>query len=1090
MRFLGALSPGWEGPLDGLAGGAAAYALSRLHPSGSVTVVVPDHAAVDRWVRALRFFAPGRRVLPYPADNGRAWDGNVRDPELALARIVARAATDAVVVAEARALLAQVPPLGARTLRAGDLLDPQSLVRWLVARGYLASPQVDGPGTVALRGGGVEAWGVGNERSTRVLFFDDEVEAVRGPATLLPAREAALDAQAAERAAAYVHGVASERGVVGRDRRQVLADLRDGTWFASCEDYLPALAECGPVDLPFPRVVHEPALVDDALARACDDVERRFDALHEEDAPLVRPRDRYVRPSLEGRPLRAGGIGFDTRTNGDLRVGSQGELAPVVVALRKRAATGASVVLVADDATRAGRIRQLLEPHGLVPGDTPAPRTVALVVGDLPEGFTAPDIAFVTADEIFGERLRTETVSVATRFRRAAAGGLGTVNRGEPVVHARHGIGLYRGLARMPLGETAGDFVVIEYRDGDRLYVPVFRLDLVAPYRTPEGAPPPRLDKLGGATWELRRAKVRDAVLKLAAEILRIHAGRRLAQAPTFSGRDALFTRFEEAFPYVETPEQQEAIEAVLGDLAAGTPMDRLVVGDVGFGTTEVAMRAAFRVLLDGYQALVLVPTTVLAAQHLHNFRQRLEPFGGRVEGLSRFVDTADTRRIQADLAAGGVDVLVATTAALGRSVRFKRLGLVVVDEEHRFGTKHKEESRRLAAGIHYLALSATPIPRTLHMALGGLRGLSLITTPPEGRVPIHTEVVRFDATRIRDEILAEKARGGQVFLVHNRVQSIEGVARWLTKIVPEVSVIVAHGQMSADRLEAAMARFAGGEVDVLLCTAIIESGVDLPNANLMLINRAESFGVAQLYQLRGRVGRANVGARCILLVGGAGVASKQALGRLHALMEANALGSGFGLASRDLEMRGGGEILGEKQTGHIAAIGFDAYVQLLDEAVHKLRGDATQAPIETEVEVPLPAFFPEEWVPDTADRLDAYQKLALAPTAARVAGVFADLERRHGVAPPEAQNLRRVTELRVTCRDIGVLKCSMLRVRAVFVLSSRHALDPERLLDLCTRDQARFRAQGNDAIEVRCTPEEGADPLAFLGWCIGRLRG
>ncbi|MBM4364762.1 MAG: DEAD/DEAH box helicase [Deltaproteobacteria bacterium] len=1090
MPFLCSLEPGWQGPLDGLAGGAAPYALSRLFPAGSVTVAVTDHAAVDRWTRALRFFAPGRRVLAYPADNGRPWDGNVRDPELAAARIVARASSGAVVVAEARALLARVPPLDARTIRAGDRLDPQALVRWLVARGYLASPQVDGPGTVALRGGGVEAWGIGDNRSTRVLFLDDEVEAVRGPATLLPAREAALDSARAERAAAYVHAVANERGVVGRDRRQVLADLREGTWFASCEDYLPALAECGPPELPFPVLVHEPALVEAALARAWDDVERRLDALHEEDKPLVRLGDRYAPVKIDGLALRAGGLGFDTRSNADLRVGSQGDLAPVVTALRKRAATGASVVLVADDATRANRIRQLLEPHGLVPGDAPAPRTVALVVGDLPEGFTAPDIAFVTADEIFGERLRTETVSVATRFRRAAAGGLGTVNRGEPVVHARHGIGLYRGLARMPLGETAGDFVVVEYRDGDRLYVPVFRLDLLAPYRSPGDAPAPRLDKLGGSTWELRRAKVRDAVIKLAAEILRIHAGRKLAQAPAFTGRDALFARFEEAFPYVETPEQQEAIEAVLGDLAAGTPMDRLVVGDVGFGKTEVAMRAAFRVLLEGYQALVLVPTTVLAAQHLRSFKARLEPFGARVEGLSRLVDSSRIRTIVSDVSSGKVDVLVATTAALGRSVRFRRLGLVVVDEEHRFGTKQKEDSRRLASGIHYLALSATPIPRTLHMALGGLRSLSLITTPPEGRVPIHTEVVRFDATRIREEILAEKARGGQAFLVHNRVQSIAGVGRWLAKIVPEASVEVAHGQMSAEKLESAMARFAGGEVDVLLCTAIVESGVDLPNANLMLINRAESFGVAQLYQLRGRVGRADVGARCILLVGGTGVASKQALGRLHALMDANALGSGFGLASRDLELRGGGEILGEKQHGHIAAIGFDAYVQLLDEAVHRLRGDAAQPPVDTEVEVPLPAFLPEDWVPDAADRLDAYQKLSLAPNANRVAGVFADLERRHGPPPLEAQNLRRVTELRITCRDLGVTKCSMLRVRAVVVLSPRHALDPQRLVDLCTREPARFRAQGSDAIEVRCTPEEAREPFTFLDWAIARLQG
>ena len=1094
-QFLEGLSAGR--PLGGLAGSAPAWALARLCASGPGTVVVSDGRALDRMVRALRFYAPaGRQVLPFPADDGHPWDGDVRDPERVQARQLARAATDALIVAPVAALAARAPRLVVRTLRVGEVVSPQALLRWLVAAGYLVAPHVETPGTAALRGGSLEVWGLGNERPTRVGWFDDEIDAVRGPARLLAAREALLDAESSERAAAYVHAVANERGVHSPDRRSLVQDLRAGVWVASAEDYLPALAPCEAVALPSPTWVVEPDLVAGALRAAHQEVLRRFDELAPEERPLVRVEDRYDPPRAvlerlrEAVPITMTGGPWPTRPVGTgLRVGHTGDLEPAVRELRTFAGRGAAVVLVADDAARAERIRSLFAAHGLELGSTPSLRRVALVVGDLPEGFVAPDVVYVTADEVFGEKLRDRPPSAASRFRKAAAGSLGTLARGDLVVHARHGIGVYRGLSRMPLGEGAGDFVILEYRDGEKLYVPVWKLDLLAPYRA-EGEAPPRLDKLGGSTWELRRAKVKDAVLKLAAEILRMHARRRLARAHAYEGVSELFTRFEEAFPYVETDDQHEAIRAVLGDLAEGRPMDRLIVGDVGFGKTEVAMRAAFRVVEEGHQALVLVPTTVLAYQHYGSFRRRLDEFGAEVRMLSRFSDAAASRATLEGLAAGSVDVLVATTAALGRAVRFKKLGLVVIDEEHRFGTKQKEEVRRVAQGVHCLALSATPIPRTLHMALAGLRDLSLITTPPEGRRPIHTEVVRFDATRIRDEVLAERARDGQVYFVHNRVQSIEGVARWLRRQLPDVRIAVAHGQQSAERLERVLGEFAAREVDVLVCTAIIESGVDIPTANLMIINRAEQFGAAQLYQLRGRVGRSDVEARCLLMAGGAGLLRKESLARLHTLQQATALGSGFSVASRDLELRGGGEILGDKQHGHIAAIGFDAYVELLEAACAQVRGEVVEELLDPEVETPLPAVLPEDWIFDTGERLDAYGRLAQAPTAARVAGVFSDLEGRYGPAPQEAHHLRQLTELRLRCRELGIARLAVLRVRIAMVLAPRHRLDAMRLVELCTREPARFRRAGEMGLDVRGTPEETADPFRFAGWALGRLTG
>ena len=1080
--------------LSGLAGSAPAYVLANILPSGPACVVVADTRAMERTVRVLRFFAPGQTILPYPADGGRPWDGDVRDPAHAHARILARAHPAAWVVVDAAALAANVPALVTRTLRVGEKVEPRALLRWLVAAGYLVAPHVNEPGAAALRGGTLEAWGLGNERPTRVVWFEDEIEAVRGPPTLIAVREALLDEAAVERAAAYLHAVANERGVSGPNRRSVLSDLREGIWFASAEDYLPALAAVAMPDWQGPAFVIEPDRVAERLREAAADRARRFESLPPDERPLVRPLDRYAAPqaviaSLQrARPLTLLGNGFATTSIAGLRVGHTGDLAPTVAALRRVAASGATVVLVADDTTRAERIRALFDAHDVSFVATPRPYTLALVTGDLPEGFASDDLIYVTADEIFGEKLRDPTPSVASRFRKAAAGSLGTLNRGDAVVHARHGIGVYRGLSRMPLGESSGDFVIVEYRDGDKLYVPVWKLDLLATYRS-ESDVPPKLDKLGGSTWDLRRSKVKDAVLKLAADILRMHARRKLATAHAYSGDAESFARFEEAFPYVETEEQMESIRAVLDDLASGEPMDRLVVGDVGFGKTEVAMRAAFRVILGGHQVLLLVPTTVLAYQHYGTLRRRMEEFGVCVGMLSRFVDASGTRNVLDALAVGGMDIVVATTAALGRAVRFKRLGLVVVDEEHRFGTKQKEETRKIAQGVHYLALSATPIPRSLHMALAGLRSMSLITTAPEGRVPIHTEVVRFDATRIAEEIRTEIARGGQVYFVHNRVQSIEGVARWLRKHLPELRIDVGHGQTSSDALERVLGRFAEGDLDVLVCTAIIESGLDLPNANLMIINRSEQFGVAQLYQLRGRVGRSRAEARCLLVVGGSGEVRKEALNRLHSLQSATALGSGFSVASRDLELRGGGEILGDKQHGHIASIGFDAYIALLDEACTQVRGDVIAAAIDPEVEVRSPCLLPEDWIPDAAERLDAYGRFAHAHVLPRIRGVFTDLEARYGTAPEEAVNLRRLTEVRSACRELGIVKLSVLTVRLVLVLHEQHRLDPMHLLELCVSEAARFRRQGEMTLEVRGTPDETADPFRFAEWALGRLR-
>jgi transcription-repair coupling factor (superfamily II helicase) len=1105
--------PGLIGrPLAGLVGGAGPYAFSRMRRGW---IVVPTREDADRWLRALQFF--GAKALPYPADDGRPWDGLSPHPDLPRQRLVARLSQDALIVAPAKALLLRVPAVVERfELKSGAEVDRPTLLRWLGARGYLAAQRVDEPGCWSVRGGVLDVWSPGGE-AVRIEWFDDEIASIRtfdtttqkmigkrAAVTLLPAREAVLDEKTAERAAAYLHALAREREIPPSERKRILQDLRNGVWFPGAEDQLPALLD---VVLPTPGTplwVVEPELVAAELRRFEELVRSRFSALEEEDRPLVRPWDRYA-PAAEARldggiPVSALGIvdgtaglvRFETRATTTLKVGA-GDLAPVARQLRAWAAEGRAVTLVAESAGRAERMRALFEPHGLtLHAGRAGPNELRMEIGDLPEGFVSEEAVFVTADELFVEHVERRDGGPRTgskAFRRAAVASFAGVRPGDLVVHGRHGIGQYNGLARLPLGEGEGDFVIVAYRDGEKLFVPVHRLDLLTPYRSAaDGAAPPRLDRLGGATWDARRAKVKDAVLKMAHELLRLYARRKLVKAEAFCGSDVMYAQFEETFPYIETPDQERAIADVLDDLAQDEPMDRLLVGDVGFGKTEVAMRACFRVIEGGAQAVILCPTTVLAFQHGESFRKRFEGFPVRVEVLSRFQSATESARILDDLKRGAVDVLIATTRALGRSVKARRLGLLVIDEEHRFGVAQKEALKKMAIGVHMLAMSATPIPRTLQMALSGVRTLSVMATPPMGRHSVRTEIARFSGERVREDILHELRRDGQVFYVHNRVEGIEAIAAWVRELVPEARVVVGHGQMSDDALERVLVGFVRGTWDVLVCTTIIESGVDIPNVNTMIVDNADQLGLAQLYQLRGRIGRGTARASCTLLVRGTGELRREAMARLRVLQENTELGSGFALASNDLELRGGGELLGDRQHGHIAAIGFDAYLELLEEAVQEARGEAAKRQLEPEIEVSAPAWIADQYVPEMPERLDAYQRLARARSRDEVRAVLSGLEAQYGPPPPELLNLGWLAESRVRCRELGIAHVAFLKVRVLFRLHQPTNVAPEAVERLIAAEPRRFRRLGESEIEVRITPEEAQHPFRVLEWALQRF--
>ena len=1095
-------------PLGGLVGGAGPFALAQLR---SAWIVVPTREDADHWVRALRYF--GAPALLHPADDGRPWDGLSPHPDLPRQRLVAQAAgASALVVAPAKSLLLRRPlPLDVRELKVGEEYDRAALLGWLGARGYLATQRVEEAGCWSVRGGITDIWPTGAAAPVRIEWFDEEIASIRSfdPATqrgttkresvrVLPAREATLDAATAERAAAYIHALAKERDIPPTERRRVLQDLRNGVWFPGAEDYLPALMDLAPVAPAAPLYVVEPDLVHAELRRFEEQVRARFDAMDPEDRPLVRPFDRYLpadeAPLAGAIPVTSlvmdGAIGFETRVTTTLKVGA-GDLAPVAKQLRTWVKQGRAVTVVAESAPRAERLRALFEPHEMKFASGRAkPGELRLDVGDLPAGFASEEAVYVTADEIFVEHAerREPSRAGAADFRRAAVASFAGVRPGDLVVHDRHGIGQYAGLARLPLGQVAGDFVVVSYRDGEKLYVPVHRLDLLTPYRAVGEGAAPKLDRLGGVTWDARRAKVKDAVLKMAHDLLRLYARRKIVRAQAFHGADALYQQFEETFPFVETPDQERAIGDVLDDLGREEPMDRLLVGDVGFGKTEVAMRACFRVVEGGAQAVMLCPTTILAFQHGESFRRRLDGFPIRVEVLSRFQSGADTRRIQADLEAGSVDILIATTRALGRGVRFKNLGLVVVDEEHRFGVAQKEALKKLATGAHTLAMSATPIPRTLQMALSGVRALSVMATPPGGRHPIRTEIVRFSADRVREDILHELRRGGQVYFVHNRVEDIEAIAQWVREVVPEATVGVGHGQMSDDALERVLVGFVRREFDVFVCTTLIESGVDLPNVNTMIVDNADTLGLAQLYQLRGRIGRGTARAICSLLVRGSGDLRREAIARLRVLQENTELGSGFALASSDLELRGGGELLGDKQHGQIAAIGFDAYLELLEDAVQEARGEASRRQLEPEIEIAAPAWLPDDYVPDLPERLETYQKLARARTRDEARNIVERLEHLYGPPPPEVLNLGWLSESRVRCRELGIENVAFLKVRVLVRLHAPTNVHPRTVDRLLTKEPARFRRVSERELEIRFTPEEGAHPFRVLEWILQRL--
>lgn len=1021
-------------------------------------------------------------------------------------------------------------------LAPGDEVGLEEVTHRLAEWGYQRVAEVEDCGEFAVRGGIVDFFPPDCEFPVRVEFSGDLVETLRqfDPVTqrsrraieraiLLPVQEYPLSALASVESRRAVELRAAETGMPRRDRLKTIESWSNSIPLPGTEFLLPYLygQELSSVldYLPQDAIVwiDDPAKVENALREFERFAAERAEQCEREGKLFAPPELLFTRlPDLEALASRSplvelssfrtaegeGALQVECSTLAEpsLQAGArEAHLASRMEALEEWLRQGRSVVLVVQDDAQAKRLKGILGGRGMVvfelsAGDLCSPLGPGLHMarGRLSAGFAlaADSMVFVVDAEIVGERRKR-----APKRRVSAAqllSSMADLQPGDYVVHVDHGIGLYRGLSHLEVAGTEGDFLHLEYQGGDRLYIPVDRINLVQKYTSADGASP-ALDKLGSGNWERVKAKTRESIFAMARELIEVHAARTVLDKPGYRVPDGYYEEFAARFPFEETADQERAIDEVLADLAAGKPMDRLVCGDVGYGKTEVALRAAFVVVLEGAQVAVLVPTTVLARQHYETFRQRYRGYPVRIEMLSRLRSPAANREVLRDLARGEVDIVVGTHRLLQEDVVFKRLGLLVIDEEHRFGVADKERIKKLRRLVDVLTLTATPIPRTLHMALVGLRDLSVIETPPMDRLAVRTYVSRYDEGVIREAVLRELKRGGQVFFVHNRVETIEAQAARLKAVVPEASIAVAHGQMRSQTLEKVMLGFVEGRTNLLVCSAIIESGLDIPAANTIIINRADTFGLAQLYQLRGRVGRSHLRAYAYLLIPGEHLLGKEAQKRLVALQQLDELGGGFRLAAHDLEIRGAGNLLGRQQSGHIKAVGFELYTSMMADAVRAIRGEAAPVEVEPEMQLGIAAYIPAGYVEDVSQRLAIYKRLAAVGSREELERIRDELCDRFGKPPKMVETLLELMDLRRILRDHLVTVLKKRGDHLVMSFHPRAKLSTQNLLALIGEGAGNCKISPDQRISflprargIEAMKEELSEILDRISQCQG----
>ena len=1046
---------------------------------------------------------PFEKLSPHPENLAARLEG--------LYKLVEESAP--ILVATPAALMQKVIPKEALKqsylyLVAGQELAREALLEHLVQWGYQNVPLVEERGDFSVRGGIVDLFSPGYARPLRLEFNGDVLESIRQfspssqrseqpqeDALLLPVKEFSLKRANLDGVIRVLDQRANELDIDRKEKNAMLDSLREGIPFPGIEFLVPYFYESlVPI---FSYFSPDTVIWLDGADRVEAEAERFGQLAWErhrrakEERSLVAPvealylNEHEWRALLEPHSLVQGEtltvmaaseqaiestLTLESFLTSDIRhetalQGKDPSMAPLVERLKSW--QGERVFFVAPTQGDAARLRELLghydlhwpilqEPVPVLLAQAEPSR--AIVRGHLNQGFRLPEahLIFVTFDEIFGTRKRQPTSATKTHPSHFLTS-LSELKQDDFVVHLDHGIGIYRGLKFLKVAGIEGEFLHLEYDAGDRLYLPVDRINMVQKYIGGDGAQP-SLDKLGGTAWEKVKAKARKTILAMAEELVQLYAVREARAGHAFAAPDNMYKEFEAAFEFEETPDQQRAIDDSLADMQRKKPMDRLVCGDVGYGKTEVAMRAAFLAVEGGKQVAVLAPTTILAQQHLQTFRQRFRNHPIRVEMVSRFLTPKEIQQVLADAAKGAVDVIIGTHRLLQKDVQFKDLGLVIIDEEHRFGVVHKERLKKMRELVDVISLTATPIPRTLHMSLIGIRDLSIIETPPIDRLAIQTYVTRYDERVIRDAILRELQRGGQVFFLHNRVETIDRLALKLADLVPEAKMGVAHGQMRPKELEKIMLEFLENKTQVLVCSAIIESGLDFPNANTIIINRADRFGLAQLYQLRGRVGRSHRHAFAYLLIPGEHAITPDAERRLRALQEIDGLGGGFKLAIHDLEIRGAGNLLGDQQSGQITAVGFELYTEMMEKAVAELKGEDVEPEVEPEIKLGISAYFPDQYIPDANQRLYFYKRLASLRNAAELAELKEEIADRFGPYSEVVDNLFLVMNLRRVLKQFLVQQISVSEGKVFLLFHPESPVKVETLLELMKKQKHKFR--------------------------------
>ena len=1126
--------------IAGLPEGADALALAEIARSTGgqdVLHVARDGQRLERLQDGLRFFAPEREVLIFPAWDCLTYDRLSPHPDIVAERIetLARLATPKkpgaparIVLASAGAVLQRVLPRSlyaeaAATLVKGQSLDVAWLTKFLGENGYGRADTVMEPGEFAIRGGLVDLFPPGTAEPLRLDLFGDTLESIRSfdpmsqrstgdrdRVVLLPVSEVLLTAESIAR---FRSGYRELFGNVAGD--DILYEaVSAGQRHVGMEHWLPLFHE------------RLETLIDycpDAVVTADHQIGEALDARHElitdyydarqktgakggmsggADYKPVPPARLYLKPSEWDRLLDGHSVGHFTTFDAPLESANVIDLGgrrhegfaqarkaqgvnlfdAVTDHVKAANSAGRRVVIAGYTEGSAARLQHLLQEHGAT---TPVPApdhataqglpvgALGVAVWPLDHGFVLGDFEVIGEEDILGDRLSRPAKKrrPSERFIAEAS----ALSEGDLVVHREHGVGRYEGLVTLEIHHARHDCLRLTYDGGDKLFVPVENIDVLSRYgASEEGA---MLDRLGGVAWQSRKAKLKQRIADMADRLIKIAAERAIQRGETMSPQEGLYEEFCARFPYVETDDQLQAISDVIEDLGSGKPMDRLVCGDVGFGKTEVALRAAFVAALSGKQVAVIGPTTLLARQHHRTFVERFQGLPVRIGRLSRLVTAKEAKETKAGLKDGTVDIIVGTHALLAKSIEFKDLGLLIVDEEQHFGVSHKERLKEIRADVHVLTLTATPIPRTLQLALTGVRDMSLIATPPVDRLAVRTFVTPFDGVTIREALLREQYRGGQTFYVCPRIEDLALVAEQIRELVPEIRMAMAHGRLPPTQIENTMQDFVDGKFDVLLSTNIVESGLDIRNANTMVIHRADLFGLSQLYQLRGRIGRGKTRAYAYLTVPPGRALNETAAKRLEVMQTLDMLGAGFQLASHDLDIRGAGNLLGEEQSGHIREVGIELYQQLLEEAVEAARGqarEAAKADWSPQINLGIPVLIPEDYVADLSVRMGLYRRLGDLQTQGEIDTFAAELVDRFGKMPVEAEFLLRTVGLKLLCRSAGVLKIDAGEKAVVFSFHDNKFERPDRLVAWIQKNAPLVKLRPDHRVIVqRVWPEE-----------------